>query len=111
MTINIIEYILDNNKISNIYSIIMGLTKEQWVMKRIKELTDIVNKKGKEIKKEIRYYCGKEPLIIKDICCDGIALVKDELVFADNSKHGFTIRKKANEVERKYLEEVLSDLK
>ena len=89
----------------------MGLTKEQWKKKRIDEIAEIVKEKGKKIDGGIIYYCGKEPLIIKDICVDGIALKNGKLIFADYVKGDFNERRNADDVERKYLEEILSDLK
>lgn len=89
----------------------MGLTKEQWKQKRIKELIEIVEKKGKEIEKGIVYYTNNDILFVKDICVNGIAIKEDKLIFADYINGEFRIRKYADDVERKYLEEILSDLK
>lgn len=87
----------------------MGLTKEQWHIKRINELYDYVSKHSHKVHDTI--YWNTYPICIKDICVLGVAIIDDELVFADYENDKFKIRKKAVDTERKYLEEVLTDMK
>jgi len=89
----------------------MGLTKEQWKEKRLNELYDYVQKHGHKVKDVI--YWDTYPICVKDICVLGVAIFGEELVFCDyDSKNNkFNVRREANVVERKYLEEVLSDMK
>ena len=87
----------------------MGLTKEQWQIKRLKELKEIIKKKGTAIDNMI-YLKAKEPLIIKDICVFGIGLINDEIIFGDYLKDGFRGLKKGTDTERKYLEEIISEI-
>ena len=87
----------------------MGLTKEQWQLKRINELSDYVKKHGRKVKDII--YWDTYPICIKDICVLGAAIVNDELIFTDYSKDKFIIRRSAKDIERKYLEEALEDMK
>lgn len=87
----------------------MGLTKEQWQTKRISELYDYAKEHGHKVKDII--YWDTYPIVVKDICVLGIAIFNDELVFGDYENMQFRVRREANKVERKYLEEVLSDMK
>lgn len=87
----------------------MGLTKEQWLAKRYSELEEYVRKNGHKVKDVI--YWNTYPIIVKDICVLGVAIFNDELVFADYDRDKFRVRREAKNVERKYLEEVLSDMK
>jgi len=87
----------------------MGLTREQWHIKRLSELEDYVRKHGHKVKDVI--YWDTYPIVVKDICVLGVAIFNDELVFVDYDKYKFNIRKEAKNVERKYLEEVFEDMK
>lgn len=87
----------------------MGLTKEQWLAKRYSELEEYVRKNGHKVKDVI--YWNTYPIIVKDICVLGVAIFNNELVFADYDRDKFRVRREAKNVERKYLEEVLSDMK
>lgn len=87
----------------------MGLTKEQWLAKRYSELEEYVRKNGHKVKDII--YWNTYPIIVKDICVLGVAIFNNELVFCDYDRDKFNVRREAKNVERKYLEEVLSDMK
>jgi len=89
----------------------MGLTKEQWKEKRLAELEDYVRKHGRKVKDVI--YWDTYPICVKDICVLGVAIFNNELVFCDYDKHEnkFRIRRECKNEERKYLEEVLHDMK
>ena len=87
----------------------MGLTREQWVQKRINELSDYVEKHGRKVKDVI--YWDTYPICVQDICVDGVAIFNGEIVFADYYDNKFKVRKEANKVARKYLEDVLADMK
>lgn len=87
----------------------MGLTKDQWKEKRLKELEDYVRKNGRKVKDVI--YWDTYPICVKDICVLGVAIFNDELVFADYSDGTFRIRREAKNEERKWLEDVLADMK
>ena len=87
----------------------MGLTREQWHNKRLSELSDYVKKYGRKVKDVI--YWDTYPICVKDICVLGVAIFNEELVFADYYGNQFHVRREAKNVERKYLEEVISDMK
>lgn len=87
----------------------MGLTREQWRDKRLSELSNYVKEHGRKVKDVI--YWDTYPVVVKDICVLGIAIFNGELVFTDYSNGTFRIRREAKKVERKYLEEVLEDMK
>ena len=87
----------------------MGLTKNQWHSKRLAELEDYVRKNGRKVKDVI--YWDTYPICVKDICVLGVAIFNGELVFCDYDKDKFRVRREASKVERKWLEEVLSDMK
>ena len=89
----------------------MGLTREEWKEKRLKELYDYVKEHGHKVKDII--YWDTYPIVIRDICVLGVAIFNDELVFCDyNSNKGeFIIRRECKNEERKYLEEVLKDMR
>ncbi len=89
----------------------MGLTKDQWQAKRLSELEDYVRKNGRKVKDAI--YWDTYPIVVKDICVLGVAIINDELVFCDYDKHEnkFRIRRDCKKEQRKYLEEVLADMK
>lgn len=89
----------------------MGLTKNQWLEKRISELEDYVKEHGYKVKDVI--YWDTYPIIVKDVCVLGVAIFNDELVFCDYNYRDckFKIIKEAKSVERKYLEEVIKDMK
>lgn len=89
----------------------MGLNKEQWKEKRLKDLEAYVRENGHKVKDVI--YWDTYPICVKDICVLGVAIFNDELVFADydNREGKFRIRRECNKVDRKYLEEALADMK
>lgn len=87
----------------------MGLTKDQWHTKRLSELEDYVRKNGRKVKDVI--YWDTYPICVKDICVLGVAIFNDELVFCDYYEDKFLVRREASKVERKCLEEVISDMK
>lgn len=89
----------------------MGLTKEQWKEKRLNELYDYVKKHGHKIKDVI--YWDTYPICVRDICVLSVAIINDELVFADydKDKMQFIIRRECKAENKKYLEEVLHDMK
>lgn len=88
----------------------MGLTKEQWKEKRISELYDYVSKHGHKVQNIV--YWDTYPICVKDICVLGVAIVNDSsLEFGDNTKEGFICRRKAIDLERKWLEEAIEDMK
>ena len=89
----------------------MGLTKEQWKEKRLAELEDYVRKHSRKVKDVI--YWDTYPICVKDICVLGVAIFNGELVFCDydSRENKFRIRREAKNEERKYLEEVLKDMK
>lgn len=87
----------------------MGLTREQWHSKRIEELKEYVKKYGRKVKDII--YWDTYPVCVKDICVSGVSLFNDEISFVDYEDGKFKIRKEGKNVERKYLEEVLEDMK
>lgn len=88
----------------------MGLTKEQWKEKRISELLDYVKGHGKKVGDII--YWNTYPIVIKDICTLGAGIIDGELFFGDlNKDNTFRKLRAAKDIERKYLEEVLSDMK
>ncbi len=91
----------------------MGLTKEQWHEKRVNEIIDYVTKNGRKISDTLIYW-DTYPVCIKDICVLGVAVkgkVKKKLIFGDMHDKKFNERKPAEMAERKYLEEVLADMK
>ena len=89
----------------------MGLTREQWQAKRLNEIKSYVQSKGHKVGNFI--YWNTYPICVKDICVLGVGIFNDKLIFSDyNSKENkFTHRRNAEDVERKYLEEVLADMK
>ena len=89
----------------------MGLTKDQWKEKRLNELYDYVKEHGHRVKDVI--YWDTYPICVRDICVLGIAIFNDELVFADydKDKMQFRIRRECKVEDRKYLEDVLQDMK
>ena len=89
----------------------MGLTKDQWKEKRLNELYDYVKEHGHRVKDVI--YWDTYPIVVKDICVLGVAIFNNELVFTDydKDKKEFKIHREAKNEERKYLEEVLHDMK
>jgi len=89
----------------------MGLTKEQWKEKRLNELYDYVKEHGHKVQDVI--YWDTYPVCVEDICVLGVAIINDEPVFADydKNKKEFRIRRECKKEERKYLEEVLEDMK
>lgn len=89
----------------------MGLTREQWRSKRLDELKAYIKSNGHKIHNTI--YWNTYPICVKDICVLGVGIFDDKVIFSDyNSKEDkFTHRRNGEEVERKYLEEVLSDMK
>lgn len=87
----------------------MGLTRDQWQTKRLSELETYVRKNGRKVKDVI--YWDTYPICVKDICVLGVAIFNDELVFCDYYEDKFLVRREASKVERKWLEEVISDMK
>ena len=89
----------------------MGLTREQWHVKRLAELEDYVRKHGRKVKDVI--YWDTYPICVKDICVLGVAIINGELVFTDyDSKEAkFRIRREAVKEERKWLEDALEQMK
>ncbi len=89
----------------------MGLTKDQWKEKRLNELYDYVKEHGHRVKDVI--YWDTYPICVRDICVHGVAIFNDELVFADydKDKMQFRIRRECKVEDRKYLEDVLHDMK
>ena len=92
----------------------MGLTKDQWQAKRISELKEYIQKHGHKwpIGENV-FYWDTYPIVIKDICTTGVGVFTDKVVFCDYSKDKPYLihRRNAEDVERKYLEEVLADMK
>ena len=87
----------------------MGLTRDQWHNKRISELSAYVKEHGRKVKDVI--YWDTYPIVVKDVCVLGVAIFNDELVFADYDAGTFKIRREAKNIERKYLEEAIADMK
>lgn len=90
----------------------MGLTREQWHEKRLKEIVDYVIKYG-EKHKDI-YYWNTYPVCVKDICVSGMYITPDgELNFGSINIKDWTFHslRNASNVERRFLEEVLLDMK
>ncbi len=90
----------------------MGLTKEQWHVKRVNEIIDYIIKHGSKHKDF--YYWDTYPIVVKDICVLGMYVTPDkELNFGsiDTKNWNFNSSRNASKVERKYLEEILLDMK
>ena len=89
----------------------MGLTKEQLKEKRLNELYDYVKEHGHKVKDII--YWDTYPICVKDICVLGVAILNDEPVFCDydKDKKQFRVLREAKNEQRKYIEEVLHDMK
>lgn len=91
----------------------MGLTKEQWHEKRVNEIIDYVTKHGRKISETLIYW-DTYPVCVKDICVLGVAVrgkVKKKLSFGDMHGKTYDERKTSDQLERKYLEDVLADMK
>lgn len=91
----------------------MGLTKEQWHDKRVNEIIDYVVQHGKKISDNMIYW-DTYPVCVKDICVLGVAVkgkVRKKLSFGDFNGKTYTERKTCDQVERKYLEDTLADMK
>ena len=91
----------------------MGLTKEQWHAKRVNEIIDYVVQHGKKISDTMIYW-DTYPVCVKDICVLGVAVkgkVRRKLSFGDLHGKTYNERKTSDQLERKYLEEVLADMK
>lgn len=91
----------------------MGLTKEQLRDKAIKDMTDYVIKNGKKISDDLIYW-GTYPVVIKDICVTGVAVAgksKKVLSFGDMKNNIFAERKAIDDVNKKFIEETLADMK
>lgn len=91
----------------------MGLTKEQWHEKRVNEIIDYVEKNGRKISESMVYW-DTYPVCVQDICVLGVAVKgkrPKKLLFGDMQGKTFKERKTADQVERKYLEDVLTDMK
>lgn len=89
----------------------MGLTREQWHIKRLAELEDYVRKHGRKVKDVI--YWDTYPICVKDICVLGVAIINGELIFTDYDKeeNKFKVRREANKEQRKWLEDALEQMK
>ena len=91
----------------------MGLTKEQWHKKRTDEITNYVLAHGEKISKTMTYW-HTYPVCVKDICVSGV-MVKGEktkkLSFGDMKNKKYDERKTPDQLERKFLEETLADMK
>ena len=91
----------------------MGLTKEQWHAKRVNEIIDYVIQHGKKISDNMIYW-DTYPVCVKDICVLGVAVkgkVRKKLSFGDLQGKLYKERKTSDQLEYKYLEEVLADMK
>ena len=91
----------------------MGLTKEQWHAKRVNEIIDYVVQHGKKISDNMIYW-DTYPVCVKDICVLGVAVkgkVRKKLSFGDLQEKTYNERKTSDQLEYKYLEEVLADMK
>ena len=91
----------------------MGLTKEQWHAKRVNEIIDYVVQHGKKISDNMIYW-DTYPVCVKDICVLGVAVkgkVRKKLSFGDLQEKTYNERKTSDQLEYKYLEEVLTDMK
>ena len=90
----------------------MGLTKEQWHVKRVNEIIDYISKHGQKHRDFL--YWDTYPICVKDICVLGLYVTPEkELHFGSIDKNTWTFKssKSSDIVERKYLESVLEDLK
>ena len=91
----------------------MGLTREQWHAKRVNEIIDYVVQHGKKISDNMIYW-DTYPVCVKDICVLGVAVkgkVRKKLSFGDLQEKTYNERKTSDQLEYKYLEEVLADMK
>ena len=91
----------------------MGLTKEQWHDKRVNEIIDYVVQHGKKISDNMIYW-DTYPVCVKDICVLGVAVkgkVRKKLSFGDLQEKTYKECKTSDQLEYKYLEEVLADMK
>ena len=91
----------------------MGLTREQWHTKRVNEIIDYVVQHGKKISDNMIYW-DTYPVCVKDICVLGVAVkgkVRKKLSFGDLQEKTYNERKTSDQLEYKYLEEVLADMK
>lgn len=91
----------------------MGLTKEQWHDKRVNEIIDYVVQHGKKISDNMIYW-DTYPVCVKDICVLGVAVkgkIRKKLSFGDLQGKTYKECKTSDQVERKYLEDTLADMK
>lgn len=91
----------------------MGLNKEQWQLKRANEIIEYIKEHGKQVSPSVIYW-DTWPLCIKDRCFLGAGVIDNfELVFGDfnKEKQFFVTKRHWTEIERKYLEEALADMK
>ena len=90
----------------------MGLTKEQLKERSIQKLKDFVKEYGTVITKSLTVW-DKYPVCVKDICVLSVCLFNDRIVFGDfdrEKKEMDFVRKTTDDLDKKYIDEVLTDM-
>ena len=94
----------------------MGLTKEQLKERAIERIREHVKNNGRKINinNEQVYYWDIYPIVIEDYCSLGVAVFNDSSVVFGNynpKKNTFIEAKKAEDAQRKYLDNAFKQIK